>query len=291
MPSPKRQRQREMRDARRQELLQAKRRKDATRRAVIFGVLGIVVAALVFLSTRDDADEQSVAANGSSTTTTAAAGAPPRADAVLEGREITGETPCPPAEGDVERGKKFEKAPPMCIDPSKSYTATFDTSEGTVKVALDPKSTPGTVNNFVVLARYKYYDGSALHRTDPAIAIIQGGAPNTQTASDPGPGYTIQDEGEAATRTYSEGDLVMARMEAPNSAGAQFFFVTGPEVSALNGSPGNPSGGTYVTFGKVTEGMDVLQKIIGLHQPDPTSTLGGAPSKVVIVKSVKITES
>ncbi|HUS60956.1 MAG TPA: peptidylprolyl isomerase [Acidimicrobiales bacterium] len=288
MPSEKRQRQREMRDVRRQEMLRAKRRKDAVRRAIILAVLGLVAGGLIFASTRAD-DDQNVATNAGSTTTAKGQSAA-RAKPVTAGREITGDTPCPPGSGDVERVKKFEKAPPMCIDPTKTYTATFATTEGSVKVTLD-SSAPGTVNNFVVLARYKYYDGSSLHRTDPSIAIIQGGAPTTQSASDPGPGYTIPDEGVAATRTYSEGDLVMARTQGPNSGGGQFFFVTGPEASALNGTPDNPSGGTYVTFGKVADGLEVLKKIIKLHKEDPSSGLGGAPKRVVIIKSVKINES
>ena len=77
----------------------------------------------------------------------------------------------------------------------------------------------------------------------------------------------------------------MARTEAPNSAGAQYFFVTGDKASGLNGQ------GTYVVFGKVTQGLDIVQKIIGLHQTDPSSQLGGGPSRVVTVKTVTIKES
>ena len=171
----------------------------------------------------------------------------------------------------------------MCTAIFKKYTATFDTTEGKIVVDLDMAKTPSTVNNFVVLSRYHYYDGSAIFRTDTSIDIIQGGGPSTQSPSDPGPGYTIPDEG--GKFTYSAGDLVMARTGAPNSAGAQFFFVAGPKASALD------SQGTYVTFGKVTQGLDVVQKILGLNQDDPSSGLGGAPKRVVTVKSVTITET
>ena len=186
-------------------------------------------------------------------------------------------TPCPPAEGATERVASFSAPMEDCIDPDKSYTATFDTTEGEIVVELDVANTPGTVNNFVSLARYRYYDTTTIFRTDPSIDIIQGGG---FSASD-SVGYNIADEGEGYE--YEEGDLVMARSQGPNSGGAQFFFVTGPNGSLLN------SQGNYVTFGKVTEGLDVVKAIQALHHPDD-SGLGGKPSRTVTVNSVTITE-
>jgi cyclophilin family peptidyl-prolyl cis-trans isomerase len=133
------------------------------------------------------------------------------------------------------------------------------------------------VNNFVVLSRYRYYDGSYIFRTDPSIDIIQGGG---ATNSDD-PGYSIKDEGNGFT--YEEGDLVMARTGAPDSAGGQFFFVTGEKAALLN------SQGTYVVFGKVSEGLDVVKTIIGLNSG--SGSLGGAPSRTVEITTVTITES
>jgi cyclophilin family peptidyl-prolyl cis-trans isomerase len=156
-------------------------------------------------------------------------------------------------------------------------------------VALDTRDTPGTTNNFVVLSRYHYYDGSAIHRTDPRIDIIQGGAPSAQSASDPGPGYTIPDE-KCPPCSYHEGDLVMARSSGPNSGGAQFFFGAGPKVSGLDGD-GTSGQGTYVIFGHVTKGLDVVKKILALHPEDPNSQLGGYPKRPVIVKNLTIRES
>src|SRR5262249_18602026 len=151
---------------------------------------------------------------------------------VPAGAKITGATPCPKADGSSARTTSFAQAPPMCIDPKKNYTAVFDTNQGTIEVALDTKTTPATANNFARLSDYHFYAGAARCRTDPSIDIIQGGAPGTQSASDPGPGYTIKDEG-SPPRQYKAGDLVMARTGQPNSAGAQFFFAAGPKVSAL----------------------------------------------------------
>lgn len=207
---------------------------------------------------------------------------------VPAGQNITGPTPCPNADGSSPRATTFAGAPPTCIDPAKTYKAILDTTEGTIEVNLDTQTTPGTVNNFVVLSRYHYYDLSALHRTDPSIDIIQGGSPGTQSASDPGPGYTIKDEG-GPPRHYTEGDLVMARTSGPDSGGAQFFFVAGAKAAGLD------SQGTYVTFGKVGTGLDLVKKILALHAPypqgDPKASLGGAPRRAVIIRKVQIVES
>ena len=217
---------------------------------------------------------------GGATTATSAAATPPTV-APVSGGKLTGATACPKADGSSPHITTFAAAPPNCLDPGKSYRATFVTNQGTVTVALDTTKTPKTANNFIVLARYHYFDGTAIFRTDTSIDIIQGGSPHTQSASDPGPGYTIPDEG--SHYTYAPGDLVMARTSAANSAGAQFFFCTGAACSDLN------SQGTYVVFGHTTAGLAVLQKIIGLNVN--SGSLGGAPRTPVVISSVKITES
>jgi peptidyl-prolyl cis-trans isomerase B (cyclophilin B) len=206
-----------------------------------------------------------------------------------------GTTPCPPAEGAAEPTLSFDDSFEQCIDPAKTYTATFATSEGDVVVELDTSATPGTTNNFVSLARSGYYDGTELFRTDPSIGIIQGGSPHSNDPSDEGPGYSLPDEGGVFTFTpdgqgtgpftYAPGQLIMARSGGPDGAGAQFFFSVDENVTALD------SQGTYVTFGNVVEGLDVLQTIMGLHQDDPTSQLGGGPSRPVTIEKVTIAES
>jgi cyclophilin family peptidyl-prolyl cis-trans isomerase len=181
---------------------------------------------------------------------------------------------CPAADGTSIKQSTFSQAFKQCIDPSKTYTATFDTSMGTIVVDLDTANVPGTVNNFVSLSRFHYYDGSLIFRTDPSIDIIQGGGKTNQDT----PGYTIPDEKNGFS--YSEGDLVMARTADPDSAGAQWFFVGGPNASALDAQ------GTYVTFGKVTQGLDVVKNILALAGED-----GQTPTKTVTVNSVTIQES
>ncbi len=214
-----------------------------------------------------------------------------RVDPPGPGEAIDGETPCPAEDGSSPRTTEFSQPPPMCIDPAATYTATFETSKGDIVVDLDAASAPDTVNNFVVLARYHYYDGTALFRTAPSIDIIQGGAPHSNDGADIGPGYTIADEGDGYS--YQPGDLAMARTAQPDSASAQFFFSAGPNTANLDGPPGNPDGsgrGTYVVFGSTVEGLDVLEEIIGLHVPDP-ALAGGGPGEAVIVERVVIEES
>jgi len=191
-------------------------------------------------------------------------------------RQITGPTPCPKTDGTEERATKFQQAPTICINPAKQYTATFDTSQGVIEVALDTKKALLTVNNFVTLSRYKYYDSSDFYYVDSILDIIRGGASKISDS----PGYSIEDEGSQFK--YAEGDLVMARIFG-KSSGSQFFFVAGPKASRLNVQ------GNYVTFGKITKGLDVAQAILGLNVGE--GSLGGAPSRAATINTVVITES
>ena len=187
---------------------------------------------------------------------------------------------CAPAGGVAAPVLDFGGAPMLCIDTSVPHTATFDTSRGVVRVALDVTNTPGTVNSFVNLARFGYYDNTLVHRSAPSIGILQGGSPHTNSAADPGPGYTLWDEGTGFT--YRPGQLVMARRSEPNSAGAQYFFTVTDDAGLLDGQ------GTYVVFGEVIEGLDVLTDILASHVDEPANPLGGAPDPPVVVNSLTI---
>ena len=277
MGTDKRERQKANRDRARQERIRKQQRNKLTKRGLIFGVgIPILVVALFAISQLGGGSETTAPA----VTTAAPIDSSGTPATTVAGKPLTiveGTTACPKTDGSQKRVDTFSDSMKKCIDPAKSYTATFNTSEGTVVVALNAQAVPGTVNNFVALSRYKYYDGTTIFRTDPSIDIIQGGG---FSASD-SIGYTIKDEG--GPYSYSEGDLVMARTGAPDSGGAQYFFVTGPKASALDGQ------GTYVTFGKVTQGLDVIKKIIGLHEAT-TDGLGGKPSRTVTVKTITISE-
>lgn len=127
--------------------------------------------------------------------------------------------------------KSFPSEPCLGIDRrTKVYIATMETSMGTIRVVLDPKLAPRTVNSFVFLARQGFYDNTIFHRVQNVVssnpqkdfALVQGGDP-TGTGRG-GPGYAYGEPPPPITR-YLRGNIVMARKEEANSNGSQFFFV------------------------------------------------------------------
>jgi len=158
----------------------------------------------------------------------------------------------------------------MTIDPKKSYIATIETSAGTMTAELFPGDAPLTVNNFVFLARDEYYADVIFHRVIKGF-MIQGGDP-TGTGTG-GPGYRFADE--PVKRQYTRGTLAMANA-GPNTNGSQFFV-----MHADYGLPPN-----YTIFGKLTEGLDVLDAIATA----PTGRQD-RPNEPVTIKSITISES
>ena len=160
----------------------------------------------------------------------------------------------------------------MIIDATKSYSATMVTSKGTLEILLDPLAAPKTVNSFVYLARWHYFDGIIFHRVIPGF-VLQGGDP-TGTGTG-GPGYKFVDELPKAGR-YELGSLAMAN-SGPNTNGSQFFVISGPDGVGL------PP--LYSLFGKVVKGLDVVATI------DALGSRSGTPQERVVIESVTITES
>jgi len=157
----------------------------------------------------------------------------------------------PEEDGDQSQGeggpKTYSAAPPLTIDPNKKYFATVKMDIGDIKLELYPQDAPQHVNSFVFLSREGFYDGVTFHRVIPGF-VAQAGDP-TGTGRG-GPGYTIVDEVNG--RKFLDGTLGMARTNAPNSAGSQWFIDYAPQP--------NLDGG-YTVFGQVVEGRDVLDKI------------------------------
>lgn len=169
-----------------------------------------------------------------------------------------------------------EKSPPaMQIDPNKTYTAVLHTDKGDITIELNAKDTPITVNNFVSLAKDKFYDGTIFHRVIKGF-MIQGGDPNGDGTG--GPGYRFDDEdfdGE-----YEKGTIAMANA-GPNTNGSQFFIMH--EDYAL---PKN-----YVIFGKVKDGLDVVDAIAESEtEGNPNSGENSTPVDPVTIESVTIQE-
>lgn len=146
--------------------------------------------------------------------------------------------------------KQYASPPPMVIDPAKEYTATFNTSRGSIVVALDAKSAPKTVNNFVFLTRDKFYDGLSFHRVIPDF-MVQGGCPEGSGRG--GPGYKFEDEFKGNPNTHERGVISMANA-GPGTNGSQ-FFITHVPCPWLNGK--------HTVFGKVLSGMEVVDSVKG----------------------------
>jgi len=130
-------------------------------------------------------------------------------------------------------------------------TATLHTNHGAIAIELFDEDAPKTVANFVTLAGEGFYDGVTFHRVIPDF-MIQGGDP-TGTGSG-GPGYTFEDEFNR--RLVVRGALAMANA-GPNTNGSQFFIVTADACPWLDGK--------HTVFGRVTDGMDVVDAISALE--------------------------
>ena len=147
---------------------------------------------------------------------------------------------------------RYSKPFDMQIDPAKSYTATIETNRGVIVLQLHAAQTPRTVNNFVSLARDGYYDGVTFHRVIPDF-MIQGGCPNGNGTG--GPGYTINCETTGVKQIHDRGVMSMAH-RGRNTGGSQFFI-------CHNRSNTKHLDGVHTCFGKVTEGLDVVDDIRG----------------------------
>jgi peptidyl-prolyl cis-trans isomerase B (cyclophilin B) len=139
-------------------------------------------------------------------------------------------------------------------------TVTFETNKGTFTAELYPDAAPKTVESFEKLTRDGFYDGIVVHRVEPDF-VVQAGDPLSKTLpigdrrlGTGGPGYTVKLEVEGNPHRHETGALSMARSNHPDSAGSQFFVV-------LNEARARHLNGAYTVFGKVTEGMDIVQQI------------------------------
>ena len=177
----------------------------------------------------------------------------------------------PALDGSAPKKQKFDAAPEMGIDPSKRYTATMETSMGTLVIALDPIAAPITVNNFVFLAAQHYYDGIIFHRIINGF-VCQGGDPDGNGRG--GPGYKFVDELPKPGK-YQIGSLAMANA-GPNTNGSQFFLISGPSGVGLPPA--------YSLFGQVVKGLDIVE----MMQNVPTGP-GDRPKDDVVIRSVTIT--
>lgn len=167
--------------------------------------------------------------------------------------------------------KQYSAPPALEIDLNKAYSATLHTNHGDIEIDFDAARSPQTVNNFVFLARDGFYNGVIFHRVISGF-MIQGGDP-TGTGRG-GPGYKFRDEIEGPG-SYTRGTVAMANA-GPNTNGSQFFI--------MHNDGGLPH--SYTIFGKVTEGMDVVDAIAST----PTDR-SDRPNSDCTINRVTITEA
>lgn len=140
----------------------------------------------------------------------------------------------------------YSAPPPMTIDTSKQYIATIKTAKGDLVLELFASDVPVTVNNFIFLARDRFYDGLTFHRVIPGF-MAQGGCPKGDGTG--GPGYRFDDE--ITEHTHVAGALSMAN-SGSNTNGSQFFITYAPQ---------HHLDGMHTVFGQLIEGMDVLESL------------------------------
>lgn len=172
-----------------------------------------------------------------------------RGEDVIRKTPQAGEDAETPTTGASANIKQYTAAPAMTIDPNKTYVATIKTAKGEIKIELDAKAAPQTVNNFVFLAKDGYYNGVTFHRVLPDL-LAQTGDP-TGTGSG-GPGYDLPVE--KTSEPFTAGVIAMAKPQeagAPNN-GSQFFIMLADEPTFE---------GDFTAFGKVTDGLDVLRDL------------------------------
>jgi len=226
------------------------REQQLDRRWIILGVFALVAAAIVvvILVSRGGGDDDSG--------TTASA--------------KVGKNGCKKVEAPEPREEKLS-APEQTVEKGEELTAVVETSCGTFDIALDTTRAPTIANSFAYLAEEGFYDGLDFHRIVPEF-VIQGGDPLGNGSGDAG--YKVTEK-PPANLAYTKGVVAMAKSstEPPGTAGSQFFVVTGADA----GLPPE-----YALVGKVSSGMDVVERIGKLGTPEEK------PKQTVLIEKMTI---
>ncbi len=233
--------------------------------AAVFGVLIVVVGVFGVTRWLGPSDQKpSAAAAGSSPSASAAAGQCPK---------VTAKTNPKP--------QQFTTAPAKSLAAGRTWTATVETSCGTITLALDGAKAPQTVASFVFLAQKGYFADTSCHRlTTSGLYVLQCGDPTGSGSGGPGYGFGI--ENAPKTGDYPAGTLAMARSTSPTSNGSQFFIV-------YKDSKLPTDGGGYSIFGTVKSGLDVVNKVAAAGvSASGGSTGDGAPATPINITSVSV---
>ncbi len=184
--------------------------------------------------------------------------------------ETSADVPAGCSEVSIPAPKEVKLAPPG-QELQGPATAVVETSCGTFRIELDTRRAPRTASSFAHLAREGVYDDTLFHRIVPGF-VIQGGDPTASGSG--GPGYFI-DEPPPENLSYLRGVVAMAKTaaEPPGRSGSQFFVVTQPDAGLTP---------DYALLGRVSSGMDVVERIEGLGSPD------GTPVEPVVIRRITI---
>jgi peptidyl-prolyl cis-trans isomerase B (cyclophilin B) len=246
-------------------------RRKARRNAAVAGGTVVAVLAIVLgvvaLTGRSDSTSPA-ASPAASPSASPAASAPSAAN------------PCPaPTVKPPAKPATFKNTPPTSLAQGKAWKLTLVTSCGTITTTLDGAKAPQATASAIFLARQRFWAGTPCHRiTTEGIYVLQCGDPTGSGSG--GPGYSFGPvENAPKDGVYPVGTLAMARTASPDSNGSQFFIVY--KQSSLP-----TDGGGYTVFGKVTSGLDVVQKVAaGGAQP----TGDGKPVRPISIVSATVT--
>lgn len=230
---------------------------------VIVGTFG------AFIGSRGEATSKS-----STTTTTTTPSLPTNGvtpTPAPPGATSTTETPCPAFDGSSPRTTSFASAPPMCIDTGYFYRATITTSVGTIVEQLNPSVAPQTVNTFIVLALYHYYDGQPITNVTDRQSFTVGMA---FSGGGTQPGFAIPSEAPARGSIPTPGAIAMAPASRSGGIGGQLVFATRDLAANL---PVDITG-----FGIMLDGEPTIGTINGL------ASASGLPTKAVTITSIAI---
>ena len=222
-------------------------------------------------STAPTSTTTSSISDGPSTTVSPKSGVTPPPAA--PGAALTGATPCPAADGSSPRTTSFAQAPPTCIDPAHFYRAVIHTTKGDLTVQLNPSRTPSTVNDFVVLSLYHFYDGQPVTAVTPRMSFTVGMSFSAATTM-----FDIPNEIPKAGQIFGPGTIAMVGTNGVGSASRGQFLLATFEIA-----PNIDDSAT--SFGTMLDGFDTLTAI------DALGSQSTQPTAVVTITSIDITQS
>ena len=271
-----RDRAREKRRNEKRQSVVAQRELDSRRNKQVIGVvvaMVVVIGAFVGLSFALNQDNKPASSSQATTPSR------PASASLALAKPVAGCVP-PPA---VPTDKRSATLPDKKTAAGRTITAAITTNCGVITLALDGTKAPQTVASFLGLAKRGYWVDSPCHRLTTAadgIFVLQCGDPTGTGSGSPGYGFGV--ENPPANFIYPAGTLAMARSTDPKSNGGQFFIVY--KQTQIQ----DPTG--YSIFGKITSGMDIVDKIAaaGAHQPDATQNT--APMQPISILAVNVTE-